>query len=204
MIFIIGVMLVISFPCINNMLTAKQKVILAREKKNAPLKHISLEMETSTHFPLLIAAVQRTQGKVIELGSGLFSTPLLHWLLFGTGRELVTYESFDHYFQFAKKFQTPWHDVRFVKDWEKEVKAEECSVVLIDHTPKKPRTRGDDALVFKDSAHYVILHDAGHRPNPKYGYEKVYPHFKYRSDWTECLPHTTILSNRNDMQWCCD
>src|SRR3954454_11711777 len=100
------------------MLTAKQKVILAREKKNEPLRHVSLEMETSTHFPVLIKLIQMTDGPVLELGSGLFSTPLLHWLCFERawcgkpGRRLYTWEAYAHYLEFAKKFQSPTHDVR--------------------------------------------------------------------------------------------
>src|SRR3954465_681875 len=91
------------FPQLD-MLTAKQKIILAREKKNEPLRHVSLEMETSTHFPLLIKLVQMTQGPILELGSGLFSTPLLHWLCFEQERELHTWEKYEHYLDFAKKF----------------------------------------------------------------------------------------------------
>ncbi len=181
--------------------TAKRKVILAREKKNEKLKHISLEMLTSTHFPLLIQAVQLTKGPVLEVGSGLFSTPLLHWLCFDK-RMLVTLESYRHYMEFAEKFRTSMHEVLFVRDWGlcKMMPPEKrWSVVFIDHSPKRPMTRGDEAIKYKDLADYVILHDAGENSMPKYGYEKVYPHFKYRHDWTGCFPHTTILSNFHDL-----
>src|SRR4051812_1705868 len=92
---------------------AKRKIILAREKKNENLKHVSLEMETSTHFPLLIKAVQMSEGPVLELGSGLFSTPLLHWMCFEGKRQLLTVEGYKHYLEFADKFKAPWHEVRY-------------------------------------------------------------------------------------------
>jgi hypothetical protein len=177
-----------------------QKILSAREKKNAPLIHASLEMQTSTHFPLLIKVIQNSEGPVAELGTGLFSTPLLHWLCFDNARKVFSYESYKHYFDFAKKFITDTHNVIFVKDWDSYVFEEHYGVVFIDHSiPGRKHTRGYDALKFKDKADYIVLHDAGPNSNPKYGYEEIYPHFKYRKDWTGCVPHTTVLSNVKDL-----
>ncbi len=161
-------------------------------------------METSTHFPLLIKIVQKTmdEGAVLEVGSGLFSTPLLHWLCFESKRELVTYERHAHYMDFAEKFRSDSHAVLHVKELEKvDFGRKHFSVVFIDHSPKKPRTRGDDALLFKDRADYVILHDAGVEGKAKYGYEQLYGQFKYRYDWTGAVPNTTALSNFKDLGW---
>lgn len=157
-------------------------------------------METSTHFPMLIKTVQETDGHVIELGTGMFSTPLLHWLTFGTGRKLTSYESYPHYLDFANKFKTDTHEVVFVKDWAKQEFPDYYSVVFIDHSiPKRAHTRGDDALRFKDKADYIVLHDAGPNSHAKYGYDKIYPHFKYRHDWLGYKVATTVLSNVKDM-----
>ncbi len=188
---------------------SKLKVIQAREKKNEGFKHTSFEMETSTHFPLLMKVVNISKGTVLELGSGLFSTPLLHWMcyardFFGSkavpARKLITCESYKHYLKFAKKFETPTHEIRFVKDWATEELNEHYGVVFIDHSPKRPLTRGDAAIRFANNADYVVLHDAGENSHEKYGYEKAYKHFKYRYDWTGCVPHTTVLSNFHDLR----
>lgn len=178
------------------------KVLLSRAEKNEKYKHTSLEMETSTHFPMLIKTVQNTTGTVIELGSGMFSTPLLHWLLFDTGRKLISYESYQHYLDFANKFRSPMHEVKFVKDWATEPFTERYSVVFIDHSiSKRAHSRGDDALRFKDLADYIVLHDAGKHSHEKYGYENIYPHFKYRHDWEGNKVATTVLSNTQDLAW---
>jgi len=177
-----------------------QKILDAREKKNQGLLHASLEMQTSTHFPFLIKAIQASEGTVAELGTGLFSTPLLHWLCFDNKRKVMSYESYKHYYDFAKLFKTDTHEVIFVKDWDKQEYDEHYAVVFIDHTvPGRKHTRGDDAIKFKDIADYVVLHDAGENSHTKYGYEETYKHFKYRKDWTGCLPHTTVLSNKFDV-----
>lgn len=178
--------------------------MLSREQKNQKYRHISLEMETSTHFPVLIKLVQMTEGPILELGSGMFSTPLLHWLCFEDERRLYTWERHLHYLDFAKKFRNPWHEVEHVPDVIEELvctDAKHFDIVFIDHSPKKPRTRGDDALLFKDVADYVVLHDAGVNGKQKYGYDQLYPHFKYRFDWTGCMPHTTVLSNFKDLSF---
>lgn len=173
----------------------------ARALKNEKYKHTSLEMETSTHFPLLMKIVAATKGPILEVGSGMFSTPLLHWLCFEQKRRLVTCESYAHYLDFANKFKTDWHEVIFVKPQQQPIIPGNFSVVFIDHSPKKPRTRGDDALLYKDTADYIVMHDAGEKAHKKYGYHEIYPQFKYRYDWTGCMPHTTVLSNKHDLSW---
>ena len=185
------------------------KAMNQREQKNHKYRHTSLEMETSTHFPLLMKLVEYTMdkgaGPILELGSGMFSTPLLHWMCFEKKRQLITWEKHLHYFDFANKFQTDFHMVEHVPYVENLPLAEMfpsgLSIVFIDHSPKKPRTRGDDALLFKDIADYVVLHDAGVNGKEKYGYDQLYPQFRYRYDWTGCLPHTTVISNKHDLSW---
>lgn len=180
--------------------SAKHKVLSQREKINKKFIHVSLEMQTSTHFPMLIKVVQSTDGPILEMGSGLFSTPLLHWLCFEKKRKLITCENYKHYLEFANKFKTDFHDVRFIEPSKRPLLEGSFSVVFIDHSPK-PHTRGDDALLFKDTADYIVLHDAGPEPYEKYGYKKIYSEFKYVYHWTGAVPHTTVLSNTNNLEW---
>lgn len=160
------------------------------------LNHVNLEIGTSTHFPMLIKAMQSSDSAIAELGSGLFSTPLIHWFDFENKRLRITYESYPHYYQFAREFASDNHKIVFVSDWSTLKLEEHYSVVLIDHSiPRRKHTRGDDAIRFANIADYVILHDAGSNPDPKYGYENAYKHFRYRMDWDKEYPHTTVLSN---------
>ena len=178
-------------------MNVKEKILQRREEKNKKLIHVSLEMETSTHFPMLMKAIQLTNGPVLEIGSGLFSTPLLHWMCFKDKRSLTTIESYEHYLEFAKEFETDWHKVQFLPPTEAPT-PEKYSVVFVDHSPKKPRTRGSDALLFKDSD-YIVLHDGGVDANPKYGYQEIYSQFKYVYHWNDIVPNTTVLSNFHEL-----
>lgn len=176
-----------------------KKILDAREKKNKNLIHASFEMETSTHFPMLIKLVQMTTGPIIEVGSGLFSTPLLHWLCFENKRKLLTLEQHQHYMDFAQKFRSENHEVLLVKHLERYDWKGHASVVFIDHSPKKPRTRGDDALLFKGKADYIILHDAGPHAKTKYGYQQLYDKFNYVFNWSGAIPNTTVLCDSKEL-----
>lgn len=159
--------------------------------------HISkYSKETSTHNPLLIQAVLMSKGDVCELGSGFFSTPLLHWLCSLTGRNLVTYESDDDYYEFANKFRSRHHKIIKVSSSFEEI---DCTrhwgVVLIDHSPKKPLRRGQDAVRLKNTADYIVLHDTEFEEEKHYGYDEMWPQFKYRHDWKKVKPFASVISN---------
>lgn len=149
----------------------------------------------SSHMAMLIKTIMLTDKPVLEIGSGLFSTPLMHWLCKMRGLKLVTYENIEEYYKFAKGFQSPNHRIKFVKDWNEIDLKTHWGVVLIDHHPSEQR--GLDAIRLKDKADYLVLHDS---EKPEfYNYEQAYPHFKYKFDWKECKPWTTVLSNFKDL-----
>lgn len=147
--------------------------------------------EWTTHMPMLIKAVQMSKGTIVELGSGPFSTPLLHWLCLG--RRLFSYENQQGYFDFAARFRSKTHSIRFVEDWDKlELGKKHYGVIFIDHDGH----RGADAVRFKDKADYIVLHDSS---EACYGYELLDGHFKYRLDWKGAWPWTTVVSNFKDL-----
>ena len=42
----------------------------------------------SSHLPVLIKLMAMTSGDVLEVGTGIYSTPFLHWACFSQGRNL--------------------------------------------------------------------------------------------------------------------
>lgn len=145
----------------------------------------------STHNAMLIKAVLISEGSVVEVGAGFTSTPLLHWLCKMTDKDLITYENNQEYFEFAKQFQSRHHRIRLAKDWDDMDFETRRGVVFIDHAPAERRIV--DILKFKDIADYIVVHDT--EREDAYGYNKVWPYFKYRFDWKECKPYTTVVSN---------
>lgn len=147
----------------------------------------------ASHNGLLIRAVLMSKGPVCEVGSGYFSTPLLHWLCKAMNRRLITYENDDRFFAFAKRFQSKLHRIRKVDNWDDMDFKRHWGVVLIDHKP--PMRRYQDVINFKDSADYIVIHDTEPKAYKVYDWGKAWPYFKYRYDWIDGWPNTSVVSN---------
>ena len=148
-----------------------------------------------THIAMLIKTVQLTDKPVLELGSGPYSTPILHWLCRGKGLKLYTYEDTPIFYEFARDFISKLHQVTFINNWDEIPMTRQYGVVFIDHHPTE--RRGVDVLKFKDNADFIVIHDSN--KEKVYGYDKCWAHFKYRYDWKEANPTTTVLSNFVDV-----
>lgn len=154
-----------------------------------------------THIPVLLKVIPKTTGDVCEVGCGFNSTPLLHWLL--QGRKLVTYESDKGYYNFARQFRSNNHKIIKVDDWSKIDYDRHYGVVFIDHTVSREskqqgKQRGDDAIKFIN-ADIIIMHDTEPESVDNYRYNIVFPKFKYRCDWTNNKPNTSVVSNVIDV-----
>ena len=153
----------------------------------------------SSHIPTLIRAIESTTGPVLELGTGISSTPLLHMLCFDQDRKLVSYDSDEKYINLFRKFRTKEHEVIHVINWD-EIEAKIMSmhwgVVFVDHKPAEQRIVEIKKLA--NNADLIVIHDS---QDPAYHYEEIYPLFKYRFDYTKSVTRTTVLSNVKEFIW---
>jgi len=150
----------------------------------------------TTHMPMLIKAVQMTDGSVLELGGGFFSTPILHWLCAEKRGKLVTYESNPDYMKFLKSFQSRTHFVRMIENWDQLDLKAHWSVIFVDFDPG--RKRAEMIMKLKDSADYIVIHDTTGTDNV-HGTPIDWSSFKYCRHWTWCQPYTTVVSNFKDV-----
>lgn len=153
----------------------------------------------SSHLPILIKILQISQGPVLELGAGVFSTPILHWLCLEAKRPLVSYENIKEHFEMNKVFQTDMHKILFVNDWD-EAKIEDThwGLVFVDHEPNQRRSV--EVARLAKTADYIVVHDT--EPDHDYRYDfinKAFPLFKYRYNYKRRRPYTTVLSNFKDL-----
>jgi hypothetical protein len=152
----------------------------------------------STHMPMLLKTVLATKRTCVEVGGGLYSTPLLHWLCREKGIKLISYENDEKFYEYEHGYKSSMHKVKFITNWDDmPVDDQQYGVVFIDHHPAK--RRGTDVLRFKDSADFIVLHDSDKETT--FGYDKVWDSFKYRFNWTGCHPNTTVLSNFIDLKF---
>ena len=155
---------------------------------------IDANMGWSTHIPVLIKIFGISDGPIMELGAGVYSTPILHWLCSETKRTLITYESDQEFISFAKEFESEFHTVKHISSYLDISNTDNYGMIFIDHAG---HTRGYTAIHFKNSADYVIIHDSNVIRKNKY--QLAFPEFKYRKDFTQYEPWTTVLSNTKEL-----
>lgn len=168
--------------------------------------NINISIRYSTFLPVLMTVMETTNGDVLELGAGVFSTPYLHWICKRKGRKLLTIENDEKWFNFCRKYyqsshrQPIRHRFVFTRDWddiEKEI-VKEWDVVLIDHSPSERRI--EEIKKLANLAKYIIIHDADDNKERNYHYSTIYKLFKYRYDFKDAEPATTVLSNFVDLK----
>jgi hypothetical protein len=152
-----------------------------------------------SHLPVLIKLASITNGPILELGLGLFSTVFLYWACYDKKRKLVSADNSRSFFSKFMNFGKDFHTMVLVEgdNWDAMDMDGPWDIVFIDHHPRE--RRGRDAARVAYSAKYVVLHDTQPDKRNPYGYDEIYPLFKYRFDYTGPAAHTTVLSNVIDL-----
>jgi hypothetical protein len=153
----------------------------------------NLKKPWTTYMGVLVKVLLMSQGDVIELGAGPFSTPLLHWICKDMNRLLVSYENRQDYYNYARQYQSRLHRIRLVKSWDEVETKTHRGVVFVDHAPGARRTI--DAVRFRDSADYLVLHDT----EVDSYYQNIWQYFKHIYTWRECQPWVSVVSNFKDL-----
>lgn len=154
---------------------------------------MDFSLDYGSHLPLLIKLVSMTDGPILELGGGLYSTPFLHWACFASKRELVTYDSIPKYFNMIEQYNSDFHKVILVDDWDSVPLERQWSMAFVDHWPLKRRKH--DIARLANFAKYIVVHDTEISKKRHYNYEEIYPLFKYIYKYRGVKPHTSVLSN---------
>lgn len=158
-----------------------------------------------SHLPILMKIMAMTDGPVLELGMGLFSTPYLHWACYDSQRKLVscdTHKEFMGMFIFddPREAGNNYQFHKFIqvenKNWDAIDLSGHWSVVLVDHHPGKRRREEMKRLA--NNADYIVVHDTDQKNDWYYKYAEYFPLFKYRYD-TLIYPRTTVLSNFKEL-----
>ena len=159
---------------------------------------IDLSDTGSTHLPVLISALSRTSGDVLELGTGKYSTPVLHELCEEQKRRLFSYESNRDYYERVKHFQTRLHSVEHIENFDEASIEQDWSLVFIDHAPADRRIVDIERV--KTHSDYIVCHDTEPESDCIYEYSKTFKNFLYRWDYTKFETHTTVLSVRREWE----
>lgn len=148
----------------------------------------------SSHREMLWIALSKTDGGVIELGSGVGSTALLKQYCMGHHR---TFWSYDSNKEWCEKT-----GAKYIEDWNTDKRwLQKVSVAFVDHSPGEHRKEAIEML--REFADVIVLHDSEPGAQGIYGITEVLTSFKYRLDFRPLgMPHTTALSDKiNVEQW---
>jgi len=151
----------------------------------------------ASHSTLLTAAFQVTTGPVLELGTGLGSTPMLHGLCGSTKRLLHSVESNRPWFdELTPEYKRDWHTFRFTENFlHLPEYQKEWGLVFVDHGIINERHVSIMAL---SEVPMIVVHDTCH---PRlYNYEEAFSHFKFRYDLSLYGPQTSVVSNTEDVE----
>lgn len=159
-----------------------------------------LEPYYGSHLPVLMKVVAETEGPILELGCGLYSTTPLHWACWVPKRKLVTYENNPHYYEFLKKYETDFHEVHCITHWDEIDISGPWSVALVDNEPHG-ETGDRRSLECKRVQHaeYVVLHDTEPRNERRHKMSELALLFKYQFWFHDTIPNTTVYSNTHDV-----
>lgn len=136
-------------------------------------------------MPVLLKLLSITSGEVLEIGTGIYSTPLLHWYCFANGRKLVSVENDEKYLPYAQYFEQAGHEIATDIP-----STGEFDIVFIDSFPHENREAV--ARQFADRAKYIVIHDYD-------GRELYHNDFKYSYHYCKAHPETIVLSNLVDL-----
>ena len=170
----------------------------------------------ATHLPLLATVVARTRGSVLELGPGLYSTPVISQLMAGSGR---TYLGVDTDAEWIKAIKVnrwladPAHmawtvsDYRANEIWSPEWddplgmgRLTRWNVVFLDCFPDSIRYGLlKDMYDGKLKATIIVCHDTSPNMDRRMGLRPLLDKFKFRFCYNRLMPWTDVVSNDVDV-----
>lgn len=164
-----------------------------RLAKNMQLIREALVDPGSTHQRMLVAALAASQGPVLELGCGHYSTPLLHGYCAAASRMLHTVESDPTWAEVFLPLERGSHGFQ-VGPWKPEdllgllPVTEQWGVVFV-NCAKEKRIPNIKALLPR--ARLIVVRDAG---DPYYDYANSLPEVKWAVVDKSIAPWTMVIS----------
>src|SRR5688572_25039234 len=144
-----------------------------------------MEEYWASYLADLVACLLNTTGPVLEVGAGKWSTPILRDFCKAAQRDFVSLDS-DPAWR-----QDPTRLVLY-DDVLPNLAQQAWSVVFLDHSPGERRPA--DALLFADSAEYVVAYD--YAPEVEASFEPVLKRWAFHKVSDRFSPRTLVLGRR--------
>ena len=156
------------------------------------MSDLAVEQCYASHLPSLFAAIMATNGSVLEVGAGLWSTPLLRTFCATASRFFCSLESDIAWAEKCGSTHVADADLANIL---RASACEQWSVVFLDHNGFR---RGPDAQLFAASAEYIVVHDWGSEDIMK-PFEPFLCLWKHRLVDKRFGPPTLTLTNSDEL-----
>jgi predicted O-methyltransferase YrrM len=146
----------------------------------------------ATHQRLLVKYMLQTTGPAIELGSGNYSTPILHEIAAAQGRHLTTVDTNPEWLNKFKIFESDGHTMCLIQSWE-EFEPESYGLAFVDHADPPTHPRWLQVQKLLPTAGVVVIHDT---EDDLYGYAKLMHLFDVIDEDTRYGTHTRVIRRK--------
>jgi hypothetical protein len=158
---------------------------------------------SATHLPVLSEVLIKLRPRdIIEVGCGLYSTPILRTYVAIRGGEHFILETDQKYQSIMSKLCGCEIDLfdgtnlpsKALRAW---------GLAFIDHSPAN--VRAPIAIELQGLANVIVLHDSNpewdkrFKKKAGYGYSKIIPKWKYHKHYTVIDPHTLVLTDSDEV-----
>lgn len=156
----------------------------------------AFELDTwESHQPVLLGLLRERPARVLELGMGYSSTPIVLAL----SASSVSMETDPAWFARFSRFASDDHAFELLTDytateWHSPFLEQEWDVVFVDNSPYS--TRQTNLMQVADKARFVVCHDTEECFKPagsSYGWD--FSSFRYVWTYTRFDNYTTVVSN---------
>lgn len=145
----------------------------------------------ASHLPALFSCLLATSGDALEVGAGDWSTPLLRKFCEVAGRGFASFEEDP---QWAMKCGSAYASDKYLDQRLRDAAASPWSVVFLDHNGHR---RAEDALLFVDSAEYIVIHDY---PAPEIFDKLQLDRWKHHIVDKRARPWTLVLTQSDELK----
>lgn len=187
---------------------AREVHILFKPEAFNQIEPRELASSYGTHMACLVAAAVHTDGPILEMGAGDYSTPLLHSVCSKNERYLLSTDTDQKWLSYFTDMENDWHKFKYVKvyedDWEINPQPNEWdaiggdrhwSVVFIDHRPGERRVI--DIARLRNNTEIFVVHDT---EQSEYYYEPLLSSFRYKYVDKRYTTQTTVVSDTIDVR----
>ena len=144
----------------------------------------------ASHLPALFSCLLATSGAVLEVGAGDWSTSLLRTFCEVAGRTFVSFEEDPVW---ARKCGSRHVPLEAMGPELSTCSRAPWSVVFLDHNGHR---RAADALLFVDSAEYIVIHDY---PSPDIFKSLDEKRWKHQIVDRRARPWTLVLTQSDEL-----